>query len=159
VGLRLPHLRPDRTPRPARLIALTAALAALAAACGGGGGAPPATPVAPAGGALTVRAFEWGFEPESIALRRGERVEVLFQNDGRILHDLLIEELDASGVESRSSGPFDSDGDELFVGAGGGGEGTLAFTPEEAGEFVFYCTISGHRQLGMEGRIVVEDVE
>lgn len=129
------------------------------AACGDGDGAsgPPPTPAAPVDGVLSMRAFEWGFEPEAIALRQGEEVRIVLRNEGEVLHDLKIEEaLAADAIESRSAGPFDADEGELFVGVDAGEEGTLAFVPRQAGTFVFWCTIRGHRELGMEGTLTVE---
>jgi uncharacterized cupredoxin-like copper-binding protein len=37
------------------------------------------------------------------------------------------------------------------VSANEGKSGTLTFTPSESGTFDFYCTIPGHRDLGMKG--------
>jgi nitrite reductase (NO-forming) len=31
----------------------------------------------------------------------------------------------------------------------------VVFQAEEAGDFIYYCTVSGHRQVGMEGRFIV----
>jgi uncharacterized cupredoxin-like copper-binding protein len=38
-----------------------------------------------------------------------------------------------------------------------GDDGTLSFVPTEAGEYTFYCTVTGHRTLGMEGTLIVEE--
>lgn len=134
------------------------ALALFALACGDGStvadDAP--TPVAPNDGLLTVRASEWGFEPQAIALRRGEQVRIVLVNKGEILHNLKVEDLAADVIEARSTGPLSGDEDELFVGAEQDDEGTLVFVPRASGSFTFYCTIRGHRELGMEGIITVE---
>jgi uncharacterized cupredoxin-like copper-binding protein len=140
-----------RTALPALLLLL------LTAACstGEGAGGPTATPAAPVDGRLTVRASEWGFEPSSIVVERGQAVTIVLQNDGRILHDLKLDDLDAEVLESRSSGPLEADPGELFVGADSGKEGTLVFRPLEAGSYTFYCTVQGHRAFGMEGTLTV----
>lgn len=151
-----------RLPFPVVLFAaLPPVLALLLAACSGGRGAASAanssaTPAVPADGVLTVRAFEWGFEPEAIALRRGEQVRIDLQNEGATLHDLKVEELAADIIESRSTGPLSGGDDQLFVGADAGQRGTLVFVPQESGTFTFYCTIQGHRELGMEGTLTVK---
>ena len=134
------------------------AIAVLFAACTAGGdtGQPPATAVAPTNGALTVRAFEWGYEPETIVLRQGEEVRIVLDNDGEILHNLKIDGLEAELIESRSSGPLTGDENQLFVGADDGQQGTLIFVPQQSGEFTYYCTLERHRQLGMEGTLIVE---
>lgn len=131
------------------------ALLLVAASCGGGGNAPSGTPVAPTNGALTVRAFEWGFDPSNVILQPGQQVRLTFVNDGSTLHDLKIDGLDATGVSSEGSG-LSADEGELFVAADEGKTGTLAFTPAEPGTFDFYCTIPRHRDLGMKGAITVQ---
>ena len=133
-------------------------MALLFAACtaGGDSGQPTATAVAPANGALTIRAFEWGYEPETIVLRQGEEVRIVLDNDGEILHNLKIDGLEAELIESRSTGPLTGDENQLFVGADDGQQGTLVFVPQQSGEFTYYCTLQRHRQLGMEGTLIVE---
>ena len=133
-------------------------LALVLAGCGGGSPSGPdvtLTPIAPVDGVLAVRAFEWGFEPGAIALRQGEEVRIVLVNDGKILHNLKVEDLAADVIEANSSGPLSGDEGELFVGAAEGEEGTLVFVPQASGSFTFYCTISGHRRLGMEGILTV----
>jgi len=117
---------------------------------------PTATPVAPVDGALTVSAFEWGFEPEAVVVQQGEEVELALQNDGEIIHNLTIEPRVVEVVAQESSGGFEAATDELLVGADGGNVGTITFVPLEVGEYEMYCNIANHRQLGMEGRLVVE---
>ena len=138
-----------------RILALFALLL-VAGSCGGGSNAPSGTPVAPANGTLTVTAHEWGFEPPNIILQPGQQVRLTFVNDGSILHDLKIDGLDATGVTSESAGGLSADQGELFVSANDGKTGTLTFTPSESGTFDFYCTIPGHRDLGMKGAITVQ---
>ena len=136
---------------PVGVVVLFLFLTLVLAACGGGSPRRPdvtLTPVAPVDDVLTVRAFEWGFEPGAIALRQGEEVRIVLVNDGKILHNWKVEGLEADVIEA-------GDADELFVEAAEGEEGTLVFVPQASGSFTFYCTISGHRRLGMEGHLTV----
>ena len=149
-----------RSQNPA-LAVLAVALALAVAACGGADGdgraaATPPAPAAPVEHALTVRAFEWGFEPQAIVLRRGEETRIVLENDGSTLHNLNVDGIDVETGESRSTGPLSGDEGELFVGAEAGQQGRLSLVPQEAGTFTFYCTISGHRELGMEGTLTVD---
>lgn len=152
------RLRP--LPRKLAVLCLLVGLAAaVTVAClpDDGQDDPPPTPVAPSDGELTVRAFEWGFEPEAIVLQRGQEVRIVFRNEGTILHDFKIEDaLTADVIASEGTGPLTADEGELFVGAEDGEEGTLVFVPKAVGTYVFYCTIGNHRQLGMEGTVIVE---
>ncbi len=142
--------------RPRLLIgALTGALL-LGCAGGGGGPAANATPVAPTNGQIALRAFDMGFDPPAIVLHTGEQVQLVLDNTGSTLHDVKVAGLDAELIEADSSGPLSGDKGELFVSASSKRQATLTFIPREAGTFTFYCTISGHRRLGMEGTITVE---
>lgn len=70
-------------------------------------------------------------------------VDVTLVNDGQIEHNVVIEER----------------GDEVILEAAGGetDEATVSF---EAGEYTYYCSITGHREAGMEGTMTVsEDAE
>lgn len=127
------------------------------AACGDGDeSGPPPTPAAPVNGTLALRAFEWGFEPESIILQEGQEVRIELKNDGELLHDFKIEPIEADVVESTSTGGLEADGDDLFIGVDSGDGGTLVFVPKQTGTFAFWCTISDHRGRGMEGTLVIE---
>ena len=147
-----------RGPRTPFAVSVLLLAGALLASCGGGGGdgEVSSTPVAPTNGRLTVRAFEFGFAPDSILLSEGERVTIVLQNDGRILHNLKSNDMPAEVARSDSTGPLSAKEGEVFVGADGGVTGRLELTPLEAGGYTFYCTISGHEELGMKGTIVVQ---
>jgi plastocyanin len=70
-------------------------------------------------------------------------VDLTLENDGAIEHNVTIEQL----------------GDERVLDATGGetDEATVAL---EAGEYTYYCSVTGHREAGMEGTLTVsEDVE
>lgn len=72
--------------------------------------------------------------PETIPA--GEQT-LAIDNEGAIFHDLTIDELD------------------FQIGAEGG-EAASATTELEPGEYVYYCSVPGHREAGMEGTFVVE---
>jgi plastocyanin len=65
-------------------------------------------------------------------------VEVTLENEGRIPHTFVIE-----GHERRL---------RLNARAGGTDSGTIEL---EAGEYVFYCDVPGHRAAGQEGTLTV----
>ncbi len=45
----------------------------------------------------------------------------------------------------------------LHIAAEGDEHGELVFEATEAGEYVFYCSVPGHREAGMVGTIIIEE--
>jgi len=145
-------------PRAALISILASTLLIIAAACAGSSGpaGPTATAASPTGGVITVISSEWGFEPEAIILQQGQEVSLTLKNEGAIIHNLKVDDLEVDVIEENSSGGFSGGEGELFVGADSDDVGLLKFVPLEAGEYEFYCNIANHRQLGMEGRLTVQ---
>ena len=112
--------------------ALTASLALvlLATACGGDGTA--GSDDGAAGGALTIVATEYEFTPAEVSIPADTPTEVLLVNEGIVEHDWTIDEL----------------GVEIYAAAG---ESAVATVTAAAGTYDVYCSIPGHRDLGMEG--------
>jgi len=111
---------------PIWLLGLT--LLATAAACGGA--------AAPAGGqpvAVTVK--EWSITPAKLAAKAGT-VTFLVKNGGSIEHDFAIE-----GVGKL----------ETII-AGDSKPLTVTLAP---GTYTILCTLSGHKEAGMHGTLVV----
>lgn len=121
-----------------RLLVLLSALALVLVACGsedatdGTSGTDDGSNEDVA--AISVEAFDFGFEPNSISLDAGEEVELTFTNTGGAPHTFTSEELD---VDIRTSA---------------GGDGTATFTAPEDGTYAFGCSIHPTR---MQGEIIV----
>ena len=86
--------------------------------------------------AVTGSSFE--FDPPTIEAEAGEAITIeLTAEDAE--HDFVIDELDA------------------HIGADAGETATGGFeVGDEAGTYTYYCSVSGHREAGMEGELVVE---
>jgi plastocyanin len=120
------------------------ALAALSVVWACGSGQDPAvsgghdnSPVPDGARRIEVLGRDYAFEPDLIEVQAGEAVaiELTSRNEE---HDFKIDELDA------------------YVGANDGDTEVGGFTaPVQPGTYVFYCTISNHQSLGMEGELVV----
>lgn len=120
-----------------RLLLGAAAVALPLAACGdddGGGGDIPE-------GAIEVQALDspLAFDPDEISAPAGE-ITIALVNDGSIPHTLVFEDLE----------------DDLKLSIAGSGDLDSGSITLEAGEYVFYCDIPGHRGAGMEGTLTVE---
>ena len=69
----------------------------------------------------------------------GDVVKITLINDDGMLHDLVIDEFNVAP--------------EQF--AGRDEQDSITFTVDRLGEFVYYCSVPGHRQAGMWGKLIV----
>ena len=88
---------------------------------------------------ITVEGSEYSFSPKSLTVEAGERISLTFKNTGNVPHNFTIDEL---GVRTRT--------------IAGGQTDVVEFTADKSGTFAFYCSIPGHKQLGMEGDLEVQ---
>jgi plastocyanin len=96
--------------------------------------APPASPGAPN---QPVRATEFAFSPTELRMSAGVTTNVEFQNEGSIFHTFTVTDLN------------------LELAANGGQTISGALRAVRAGTYEFICSVPGHAQSGMRGRIVV----
>lgn len=112
------------------------------AACGDDDGASPDTTAASGSSAegqtITVPALDsLEFGDDQYTATAGE-ITFVYENEGSLPHTLLID-----GVSE----------DDFFLEVGDTDEGSVEL---EAGEYVLYCDVPGHRSAGMEADLVVE---
>ena len=69
----------------------------------------------------------------------GDMVELVLKSGEGAEHDLLIPELNVASSKFSANR----------------GSTTVRFKVTHAGTFTYYCSIPGHRQIGMEGKLVV----
>ena len=74
-----------------------------------------------------------------LRVQPGDVVEITLVNGDGVQHDLAIDEFGAS------TGTVDQQGQLKKV----------VFTVDQEGEYVYYCTLPGHRQAGMFGKLIV----
>lgn len=84
---------------------------------------------------ITARSFE--FDPAEITVTAGEDVAIVLTAED-LLHDFTIDELDA----------------HVAADADATNEGGLR--ADDPGRYTYYCTVTGHRDAGMEGTLIVE---
>jgi cytochrome c oxidase subunit 2 len=103
----------------------------------GGMGHDDTSPVAVGARRIEVTARSYEFDPDEITVTAGEDVAIVLTSED-LLHDFTIDELDAHVA---------TDADET-------NEGGLR--ADEPGRYTYYCTVTGHRDAGMEGTLIVE---
>ena len=110
----------------------------LAGACGGGSGSSGAA-AEPEDGVLRVVADDThDFDADAYVVSAGE-LRVDYVHSGFQNHTLVIE-----GLEDQL---------RLEVENGGRDSGTLTLA---SGRYIIYCDVAGHREGGMEARLLVE---
>lgn len=111
---------------------------------------------------IEVQAGDFGFEPTELTLNAGQQYTLVFKNAGKTLHDWTVEDIPAQAVATDASAGHDMDmttpagSGSLHVAADASKTSELTFTPAQAGEYEYACTVPGHRELGMRGRLVVQ---
>jgi nitrite reductase (NO-forming) len=74
-----------------------------------------------------------------LMVHEGETVQINLINGEGAEHDIVVEQYAARS--------------DRVVGRGA--SSTMSFTADKSGEFIYFCSIPGHREAGMEGRIQV----
>ncbi len=131
---------------------------------------------------ITMRTEDFKFVPDTFTIKVGQTVRLRLDNHDPVLHDYTTDEaefivLDADGaahddheVVAASHDDDDQDMDDhdmdpeaqvslqpLHIAAEGEEHGELLFEATEPDEYVFYCSVPGHREAGMVGTIIIEE--
>ena len=117
--------------------------------------------VAPKDNLFLVRMTNFAYAPDVLEASVGEVVEIAIQNVEAVLHDFTVDKIDADfhisyleGTGEHAHGMGHPDADIHFV-LSEPGTGVVHIKVHEPGEYIFYCTVPGHRELGMEGKLIV----
>ncbi len=117
-------------------VAVPAASALLAACAGGGGGGGGTT----GGGKITIEMSEYKYNPATITVSPGASVTVTLKNVGTLQHDYHIDVINQTS-------PMVDPGKSI----------DWTFTaPSQAGTYDTWCTVPGHKELGMVGKLEVK---
>ncbi|MGH2403612.1 MAG: cupredoxin domain-containing protein [bacterium] len=104
---------------------------------GRGPGAGTAQPPVAGAPAISVGMEDFRFVPAEIRVKAGQRINLQLSNRGGVLHDLVIPAL------------------RFHAEVAAGQQTTVGFLAPRAGVHEFYCSVPGHREAGMVGRLVV----
>ncbi len=126
-----------RFPGAARLF-VPVATALIVVGCGGSSATPTPVPTPTPAPAIVVETTEFAFAPDALTVKAGADSVIRLVNKGIVEHDLTIDALEV----------------KIAVPIGGTTEGTLV--APTAGTYDFYCSLPGHKENGMVGKLTVE---
>ena len=116
---------------------------------------------APKGTLYLVEMTSFSFKPDILEANAGEVLEIAIQNVEPVLHDLTIDKIDADvhisylgGTGEHAHREPGKESDVHFA-LTEPGTGVVHLKVNEPGEYVFYCSVPGHREAGMEGKLIV----
>ncbi|HET7769292.1 MAG TPA: plastocyanin/azurin family copper-binding protein [Chloroflexota bacterium] len=148
---------PPRLSRRATWPALAAATALLAG-CGAAG--PRATgSTAQVSGSdgpqlVTLKASEFAFSAPTVRVQVNRPVRLVLENGGLLEHDVKAVRVPASGVKTSSEGH--GHGNDVAAHSLPGKQAWVEFTPTRKGTYALECTVTGHKEAGMKGTLIVE---
>lgn len=152
------------------VFAAAGVLALVATACGGGDdhesmNMEEGSTATSAGGAVTAKTvsvtmIDIAYEPKSLTVQRGERVEFVFHNQGKIAHDAFIGDPAAQAEHEKemtesSGGMGHTGGDSNAITVDPGNTDTLTHTFDKAGTLEIGCHQPGHYGAGMKIAVTV----
>jgi uncharacterized cupredoxin-like copper-binding protein len=97
------------------------------------------------------------FSTKEIRVMKGTPINLVLTNKDTTLHDFSIDKIPAKVKQAHGSAHGDHGAEPVVhVAADAGKSGSVEFTPTQAGTYTFYCTVPGHKDAGMEGKLIVE---
>ncbi len=111
---------------------------------------------------VLVAMTDYAFNPTKIRVKQGETIRLVVANGGKVLHDITTLEFQgdaeaAGSVAHEGSTAHGHDDTPAFhVAAESGGTAELLFVADEVGEFDLFCSVPGHKELGMTATLIVE---
>jgi len=86
---------------------------------------------------LEVTARDLSFTPTELDIPAVGTTRIILRNQGFVVHNLTVDALEIQAVAPR------------------GGVAEVTLTDPPPGTYEFYCSVSGHREAGMAGTLVV----
>ncbi len=103
------------------------------------------------------------FTPSVLEVKVGDVIEIAIQNSEAALHDFTIDEVDADVHISYLGGTGQHGHEEsakeadVHFALTEPASGIVHLKIHEPGEYVFYCSVPGHQEAGMEGTLIVTE--
>ncbi|MGN7472166.1 cupredoxin domain-containing protein [Brevibacillus sp. SAFN-007a] len=101
-------------------------------------------------------AVDFSYKPSEIYIKKGTPTKVTFKNEGNVEHDFELvsdEDILIQTTSSTNHQHGKTAAKKVHLHAKPGETATVVLKATAAGTYQFYCTIPGHKESGMVGRI------
>lgn len=121
-------------------------------------GCSSSTSTAPAE-TIELTAANMAFGSKELTLEKGKTYKLVLKNTDSVEHDFAVTKIpikvakDGHKDEGHGTGGTKAD---LHVHADAGKTEAVEFTVTEAGSYNFNCTVAGHKEAGMVGKVIVK---
>lgn len=132
-----------------RVMTMVAAIALVGVLAGCTGGSKSSGPVE----TIDLTANAMAFGSKEITIEKGKAYKLVFKNDDSVEHDFSVKKIPVKLTKKDDHGHGSAD---LHVHADGGKTESVEFTATEAGSYEFICTVAGHKDAGMTGKLIVK---
>ena len=110
---------------------------------------------------ITVESMDYAYNPASVTVPASQPVTLTLNNTGAVEHDFVVDKINVTDVEASDTGPAahhqmgDAPEYDLHFFARAGDTAVLNFTALEPGTYEVFCSIEGHKEAGMIGKLIV----
>ncbi|WP_374712925.1 cupredoxin domain-containing protein [Symbiobacterium terraclitae] len=107
---------------------------------------------------IEITTASMAFGTKELTLQKGKTYKLVIKNNDTVEHDFSIDEIPVKIAEEGHKGGHGAGQKtpDLHVHAEAGKTESVVFTPTESGTYTFYCTVAGHKEAGMVGKLIVQ---
>jgi uncharacterized cupredoxin-like copper-binding protein len=104
---------------------------------------------------INIETSDMTYFPSSLDVEKGKPVTLVFSNKDQINHDIEINSKSFEIINKTTNHQHDNSTSSLHLHAKPNSNETLTLIPMKEGTYEFYCTIPGHKESGMVGKMNV----
>lgn len=104
---------------------------------------------------LSINTTKYSYTPSNVTIRKGQLVILTLKNTDTIEHDIEIRNFPYEIQNTVEHMNHSSSNLDLHIHAPANSEKTLKFTPIKSGFYEFFCSLPGHKEKGMVGRLII----
>ncbi|WP_282155978.1 plastocyanin/azurin family copper-binding protein [Cytobacillus gottheilii] len=105
---------------------------------------------------LNVHPSDFSYSPSEIIVEKNQATSITLNNHDQIDHDIEIKNISFQESSNSQHTEHTTGGADFHLHASANSSADITFTPTKTGIYEFYCTIPGHKESGMTGKLIVK---